>query len=262
MGQRKNLLVLSAIVSGSAAILPLTAAEDSLPSQRKASHQQDLVGMASPAHTHLRYSKSKPKLPGWAHDPLLAGLDRNLHSDRFAQLLNIKHTPPQATLSNERPSEIIEDEDDDDEVRPHSTGPHHQPVPTKWLMLGYSRVVDIPTSTPAETRARGYQAHGRVRNPADTLTDLSTEGLGAHWATAQPSQRDRMQSQQVQVLGALTVFVMVVLIIEGLRYLWRVFTRRRMTVDRRSQVALEGDEKQLRAIAEITEQYRRSPPQT
>lgn len=256
IGQRSNSLVLWTIVSALTANVPQASADASLPSQEEILLQEDPVAVISRPRTHFRRSKSESRPPNWAYDPPLARLERNLYHDKFAQLLKIQHTPPAAIVPTERPSEIV---NDDDEDRPRSTDPNYQPVPTKWLMLGYSRVNDIPTSPPTETITRGCRRHARSSSPASNPPDSSVMNIIAPCKTARGSQTDWMQKPQAQAIGALTLFLIAVFIMESVIYLWRGYCRGRATAARRGRLALEGDEKQLRAFAEDTRSKAEAP---
>ncbi len=248
--QRSNLLVLSAIVSASNAIVPPVSADDSLPSQGKASLQLEPVALTSETRSQFPPSKSKSRLLTWAYDPPPAGLDRNLQYDRFAQHLGIRHKPPPAYLPAERPTEIIDDDDEDDQPGPQNTDPNYQPVPTRWLMRGYSRVAGIPASLPTDTMTRGYRQRDGAKSPAATPSDLFDNDMISPCTVAQGSQMDWMLSPHAQILGSLTLFFLIVMMMESVRYVWRACGRRSSIVDERGRLALHGDEKQLRAFAE------------
>jgi hypothetical protein len=58
-----------------------------------------------------------------------------------------------------------------------------------------------------------------------------------------------MQNAGAQIMGALTLFLMLVLLTEGARSLWRNCIHRRSIKDGQGRLTLEGEEKQLRAFA-------------
>jgi hypothetical protein len=237
---------------------PVLFASSSLSPGEKGWLQQDRVII------NQRPFKSESRLPIWAYHPPPARLEDNLFHDKFAQFLKIQHTPPAATVPVERPSQTSRGDDDDDDsddddddydddrkAGPLSSDPNYQPVPTKWLMLGYSRVADIPTSLPTETVTRGCQSHtlssSRVQNPSVSSMKnkiASCEAVG--------QQKEWIQEPQVQVMGIITLFLVAIFIMHSSLYLARACSRRRAKTVPKGDLALEGDEKQIRALAEDT----------
>lgn len=249
-GQRSDLLVLSAVILASSAIHHQVSAVDTLHPSGDASLQQDPVASIPRTHPHLRQAKTKARLPIWAYDPPPASLDRNLHQDRFAQSLKIQHTPPDSHVPIERPSEVIDEDDGDEEHNPCAIDPNYRPVPTKWLMLGYSRVADIPEIAPTQRMTPEYLDHDSIKLSAATPLDLSTKDMTTSCATARGSNTEWLQSPRFQLLGAVTLFLMVVFVVESARYLLRLYDRKKALVHGRGELGLKGEEKQLRAYAE------------
>ncbi|ERF69946.1 hypothetical protein EPUS_05490 [Endocarpon pusillum Z07020] len=263
IGQRASLLLLSAILSVSTAILPQASADDTSVSHEQTRNQKDDVDTTSSTASHVRTMKSKSRLPVWAYNPPPAGLDHNLHQDIFAQVLRLEHTPPPVNDPSELANEISNDDeddydddddnDDDDQHNPHMTDPNHQPVPTKWLMLGYSRVVDIPTSPTSVTMGSAGQGHCWSSSPPAALLDSAVKTTGAPCDTLRTSQTDWMQKPSAQVLGDLIIFLTFVIITQSVIHLWRGYCRVRAAIAGRGELTLEGDEKQFRACNEDIE---------
>jgi hypothetical protein len=249
MWMRSNLLLLSAVVSTSAAILPQVSAGGSLPASEEDVHRPEADARNAVDRPHIRHPEMGRRLPVWAYDPSPGGIGRNLHFDRFAQSLDIQHKRPNADSPAGPPTETIDDDDGDNDHNIFATDPNYQPVPTKWLLLGYSRVADIPTSPPILTMTRGYRGHDWSQSTSGTPSDSSEIGWSAPCQTRSQNQVDWMESPRAQILGAVALFLMIVIVMEGTRYLWRSCCRR-STTGRRGRLALQGDEKQLRAFAE------------
>jgi hypothetical protein len=237
---------------------PVLFSPSSLSSGEKLWRQHDRVAVNEVP------SKSRSRLPIWAYHPPPARLERNPCHDRFAQLLKIQHTPPAATvpvehLSNTNHGDDDDDDSDDDDddydddsnAGPPSSDPNHQPVPTKWLMLGYSRVADIPASLPTETMTRGCQRYpwpsSRARNPT-----VSSEKNMIPSCEAVRQRTDWMQEPHAQVIGVITLFLIAMFLIQGMSYLARRCFRGRSKTVPKGGLALQGDEKQIRALAEAT----------
>ena len=247
---------------------PVLFSSSSWSSEEKVWHQHDRVAVNEGPF------KSKSRLPISTHNPPPACLERNLYHDKFALLLKIQHTPPAATVPVERPSKTSRGDDDDDDsddddddndfdddskARPPSSDPNYQPVPTKWLMLGYSRVADIPTSLPTETIRRACQRHpsssSQARNPT---VSSEKDMIGSCEAVGQ--QTDWMQEPQAQAIGVITVFLIAIFLMHGISYLaHRCFRGKAKTVPK-GRLALRGDEKQIRALVENTISRIGSPP--
>ncbi|KAF7512290.1 hypothetical protein GJ744_001858 [Endocarpon pusillum] len=265
IGQRASLLPLSAILSVSTAILPQASADDSSIFHEQTRNQKDDVDITSNTASHFRTVKSKSRLPGWAYNPPPAGLDHNLHHDRFAQVLRLEHTPPPVNDPSELANEISNDDDyddddgDGDEHNPHMTDPNYQPVPTKWLMLGYSRVVDIPTSPTSETMGSAGQGHCWSSSPPAMPLDSVVKTTVTPCDTLRTSQTDWMQKPSAQFLGALTIFLIFVIITQSVIHLWQWYCRVRAATAGRGELTLEGDEKQFRACTEDIESRSESP---
>jgi hypothetical protein len=238
MRQGSNLLVLSVLVSTSTAIAPQVPAGGLSHPAEPPSTQRTSSTTYSKDNFRPRLSRSKrqARLPRWESDPLVASLDPNLYHEKSAQFLTTQHTPPAAYLPSQSQSEAI-GETDDDEHTPRPADPNDRPVPTKWLMLGYSRVADIPTSLPTGT---GYHLESSSSGPT----------VANYPAHQKPSgtQRDWMQGFNAQFMGVLTLFLILVLVMEGFGYLWRTSWRRKAVDGGRGELALCGDEKQLRAF--------------
>ena len=245
-GQRSSLLVLLAILKASAAIPPQASADKSLSLQGEALVQQDPIAVDSRSHSRFP-QKSTSRLPTWSDYLTPAEHDRNLHYDRFAQHLKIQHTPPPSNILSEPPIGTIDDDNQDSEHKSYYTELNHHPVPTKWLMLGYSRVADIPTSLPPRTMSQGHRGHHWFCSATTTLLDPSMKGTMTPFEAAPERQGDWMQKPQAQLAGALTLFLILVFLIQCFMYLWR-----RCCQSGKGKLALEGDEKQLRAFAEGT----------
>ena len=244
--QSSNLLVLAALISASTTILPEAAANGLPNSPEILSIQQTTQAQTPKDSFHPRRSRSESpsKLPPWASNHTPASLDRNLH-DKFAQVLMIHNTPPATPLAATSPSEPINDVDDDDGEAPR-TDQSHRPVPTKMLMLRYSKLADVPI--PSATGTRGHLARHSSTPSVPDHSDIPTWDAMADCSMTQGSQRDWMQRTEVQFIGVLTVFVSLALLVEGFSYLWRTCCRRRALPGGRHGVALHGDEKPLRAL--------------
>jgi hypothetical protein len=241
----------------------------SLPSGGETWLHQDHIAI------NRRPFKSKSRLPIWVYYPPPPCLERNLYNDKFAQFLKIQHTPPVANVPIERPSGISrggggdddddedsdddsEDDDEDSKDSPPSADPNYQPVPTKWLMLGYSRVADIPTSLPTATMTRGCQRPTWYSSCARDLPVSSTKNMIAP-CKAVGDQTDWMQAPQAQALGVITLFLIAIFLIHSILYLARACFRGRAKRVPSGRLALQGDEKQLRALAEDTESRIETP---
>jgi hypothetical protein len=242
--QCSSLSALSAVVLVSI-VMPPPVSADSL--------QQTRLATEPTSHSQAGHATSNPQLPLWACPPPSADLDRNLHHDRLAQFWHIQHSPPPAYLPSECTSDVTDDIEEDDTPHYRTANPSHRPVPTNWLMLGYSRLIDIPTSPPTRTMTRGNREHDWVDTRATSFSDASIREITASCATARGKQLDWMQNAGAQIMGALTLFLMLVLITEGARSLWRNCICRRSIKDGRGMLTLEGDEKQLRAFASDAE---------
>lgn len=210
------MLVLAALISASTAVvqmIPVKPGQDNIHSRRSKSE--------SPSH------------------PQPADLDRNLilHHDNPAPDSLSEDTLQLAHLAAATPTKAIPDHDDDPDVPPR-TDQDDRPVPTIWLMRGYSRLADIPTSS-----ATGTGTHARHTSTLDAIEHCPTSG---------ESPRDWMQRTEFQLVGASAVFFMLVVLVECLGYLWRTACRRARR-GKRDGVALPGREKQLRAFCEEVE---------
>jgi hypothetical protein len=242
-GQQSNVLLLSAIVAASPGIVSGVNADHT--------HKPSPQSYTTPSTPDSsRHPKSKSRLPAWAYDRSPAGLDRNLHQDKFAQLLGIEHVPPKASLPNGRESEIIDD-DDDERGKTQPTDVEYQPISTEWLLRGYSRPADQPTGLATKypkwrCRVKYWNDHCTMYRP-----EFEDQGLIKPCDTMR-GEADWMLRPEVQVLGALTLFLMIVMIMEGVRYTWHTCGHRTSTRSSKGQVALEGDEKQLRAYLEAS----------
>lgn len=261
IGQRSNLLLLSAILSVSTAILPHASADDSLVSHEQTSNQGDRGGTTSSTTFHFRTLKSISRLPNWAHTPPRAELNRNLYHNEFAQVLRLEHTSPPVNDPSELANEIFSDDDSDDDELPsqHLADLNHQPVPTKWLMLGYSRVVDIPTSPTSDTTASVCQGHNWSNSPQTTPSDSTAKTTVTPCDTHRTSQTDWMQKIPAQVFGPLTLFLIFVIITHSVIYLWRGSCRIRAKMAGRSELAVEDHEKQFHAGTADIESRAESP---
>jgi hypothetical protein len=251
MDQKLNLLLLSAIISASSAS-PHEPLDGPGPSSEGFSSRQRPIKTESESYSQGRHSKSESTPSSWAQNPPAAGLDRSLCQHSFAQYLNVQHTPPPAYLRSEASSDFIEDEEGDDEQWPRPVDPNYQPVPTKWLMLGYTRVADIPTSTPIQTMTRRCREHDSSKAPAAIPSDSSARCTTELRAVDPSSQRDWNQDLRSHVLGALSIFLIIVFIVEICKHICRACCWRRSNIEERGRLALEGDEKQLRAFSEAT----------
>ena len=238
--RRSDLLVLSVLVPVLTVNVPPVLADGLSSSTRPgASWAQRIPGNVNPeedSHHHLSRSGIRPWLAPSASDPSPASFRCSIHHSKSAQLVKEKHTQPAGHVPSQTFSETMDDTDGD-EPGPAPTDPNSRPVPTKWLMLGYSRAEDIPTSLPSATGQ--HQDDHNSRPPTAIFSDHRTR----------QSQRDWMQGFNAQVVGALILFPILVVILEGLRYLWRTSCRTKDVARVMGEVALHGDEKQLRAFS-------------
>lgn len=244
MRRRPDVLVLSVLISSSTInIRPVVADGWSIPTQTGPFWAQRTPATVDPeedSHSHRSRSRIRPWYASSTFDPSPTSSGCSFHHSKPTQSVGEQSTKPAVLFSAQALSKTIDgvvaDDDEDDEHEPVLTDPNSRPVPTKWLMLGYSRVADIPTSLPVATGQRQDYHHSRF----SSANSLNHQIPG--------SQRDWMQDSKPQFVGGLILFVILVLIMEGLWYLWRNCCQRKDMVSDRGKVALYGDEKQLRAF--------------
>lgn len=233
------------------------SAEYASPDKEDSSLEQEILGNAeAESGPQSRHAKSRSRLPIWAYNAPPPHLDRNLHDNKLAQPLKIASVPSVAILPTKDAREISnDDDDDDDDDEPGVSGidPNDQPVPTRWLMLGYSRVADIPTPLPTKSMTRRWQEHGWSMSPASYPSKTSTHYTTEPGVAGVGKQSDFTQSSGFQVMAVLSLFVMMVLIIEGARYAWGLYLQSKTTKNRDGSPVLLGNEKQLRAYADETD---------
>lgn len=247
-------------------MLPLASAQGSLRKRGAPVITQIPLAAESQESAHSRHHESTSTLPPWAYDHRPAGINLNLHLDRFAKHLKIDHTAPPTRFPAKHQGELINDgeeeqeEDEDDFTRsfldpPHPSELHRPSLRTDGTTVSDSLTADIASAPSPNSHSPGHRAHYSTPASVGHLSDPWTREMRALCARRGGGQADWLQRPGAQAMGALSVFLTIALIIEAVSYMWRTWSRKRTSCLRSGRVALKGDEKQLRAFETTTTNY-------
>lgn len=218
---------------------------------------------ASKAHALPPATDQSKLMPPWAHGHPSAGLNQNLHHDKFAQYLNMDHVPPPVYFPTGDRGEIISDDGDEEDeaaadiytsLSSHGpSGPHSLSLPLDSTMSGYSEAADAFSSPASVDSTHPIRKTFSSNFAAESATYSIQNETEALFARVRDIQGDWLQGPVAQVVGALAFFLFFAMIIESVRYMWQVWRWRRAGSTRDGRMALEGDEKQLRAFPNAAE---------